>query len=101
MLQVRGRRYSRGRMLLLAEDLVEPLTHDRASESARDELGIGLRLDVGQRSSETKRNLDPSLRVGDVLRLAHVGDHVVGEILRRDQRRVEIKLVVERVSTLA
>src|SRR5438093_13712280 len=100
MLQVGGRRYSRRRRLLLAEDLVDPLTHDRASESAGDELGIGLRLDVGQRSGETKWNLDPSLRVGYVLRLAHVGDHVLGEILRRDERRVEIELVVERVGTL-
>src|SRR5215470_4796826 len=101
MLQIGGRRDSRWQRLVLAEDPVEPLSEDRPPECARDELGVRLRLDVGQRAGEAKRDLDPSLRVRNVLRLAYVGDHVVGEVLRRDERRIAIELVVERVGALA
>src|SRR5882757_3383788 len=86
VLGVGCRRDAGRQFLLLAEDLLEALADDRFAQRASDELAIGLRLHVRQRTGETKRNLDLAFRICEVLRFAQIGDHVVGKIARRDER---------------
>src|SRR5262249_26011502 len=103
MLLVR-RRCDAGRqrlVLVFSENLLEPFADDRATERARDELAVGLRLHARQRTGETERNFDLAFLIRQILRFAKIRDHVIGELARCDERRREVEIIVERVSTLA